>query len=79
MSIWAIIIAILSLLIVVGNILGLGSIFQTILSYLILLVALAILHRIWSRTKSGRFELICEQLEELRKENDELRERLGED
>lgn len=76
MSVWAVIIALLSFLLVLGSIVSWDSSYQTILSYLILLVSLAILHRVWRKTKVGRFELMIDQMEDLKKENEELREQL---
>ncbi len=76
MSVWAIIIALLSFLLVLSSIVSWDSSIQSMISYMILLVALAILHRIWSKTKAGRFELLIDQLDELRKENEELRKEL---
>ena len=76
MSVWAVIIALLSFLLVVSSVVSWDSSVQTMISYMILLVALAILHRVWSKTKAGRFELLIDQLDELRKENEELRKKL---
>jgi len=76
MSVWAVIIALLSFLLVISSIVSWDSSIQSMISYMILLVALAILHRIWSKTKAGRFELLIDQLDELRKENEELRKEL---
>ncbi|MGC9315120.1 MAG: hypothetical protein ACP5G4_05745 [bacterium] len=76
MSVWAVIIALLSFLLVLSSIVSWDSSVQSMISYMILLVALAILHRIWSKTKAGRFELLIDQLDELRKENEELRKEL---
>ena len=78
MAIWAVVIAVLSLFMVMGSIFNWDPIFQIVLSYLILLVVLAILHRIWSKTLSKRKEILQEQLDEIRKENEHLKKELAE-
>jgi uncharacterized membrane protein YqjE len=70
-------IALLSFLLVLCSVMNWDGSFQTMISYMILLVSLAILHRVWSKTKAGRFELVLDQIEELEKENKELREQLS--
>ncbi len=77
MSLWAGIIALLSFLMVLGSIINWGSFFQNIISYMILLVSLAVLHRIWRKTKTGRFELLLDELDDLKEENSKLREELN--
>ncbi len=76
MIIWAIVILALSLVMVFGSIVNLGPVFQAVLSYLILLVALAIVHRVWRKTVGKRREILEEQLAEIRRENERLKERL---
>ena len=78
MATWTIAIAILSLVMVLGSIFNWGPVVQTILSYMVLLVALAILHRIWSKTRAKRQEILEDQLDEIEEENKRLREELAE-
>ncbi|RKZ30779.1 hypothetical protein DRQ36_04260 [bacterium] len=72
---WTIAIAMLSLVMVIGAILNWGPVIQTVLSYMVLLVALAILHRIWSKTKAKRIEILEDQLNEMLEENKRLKEK----
>ena len=77
MSLWAGVIALLSFLLVLGSIIHWEDFYQNIISYMILLVSLAVLHRVWRKTKTGRFELLLDELEDLKEENRELREELN--
>lgn len=78
MLIWTVIIALLSAFLVIVSIVGLEPIYYSIIAYLILLVVLGILYRIWSKVKSRRMETISEEIKELRIENAKLKDELEE-
>jgi hypothetical protein len=77
MIIWATLILLLSLALVVGSFAGADASFQTVISYSILLVALAILRRVWLKTKARQLESFNERIEELKTENEQLKSKLG--
>ena len=60
------------MLLVLNNIFSWGAVTQTVLSYVVLLVSLAILHRVWGKTKAGKREILEDQIEECVKERDGL-------
>ena len=72
MALWAIIIAALSLLLVLNNIFSWGAVTQTMLSYVVLLVSLGILHRVWGKTKAGKREILEDRIAECKKEKETI-------
>ena len=79
MTLWALLIAVLSVAMVLTSVLFQDAVVQIVIAYLILLVALAILHRVWSKKKAQRLEILRQQLKEVSEENRRLRESRGEE
>jgi hypothetical protein len=77
MLLWAAIIVTLILGLLLGLTFRYPQEFIIGTAYLILLVALGVLYRVLRRIKARRIEDLSVELDELRRENDRLRKKLG--
>lgn len=78
MAIWTIIIVFLSIAMVLNSIFLKDVLSQSMLAYLVLLVALMILYRVLRKKRARRLELLKEQLREFHEENEKLKQDMAE-